>query len=1639
MNFKGKRSILAISILLVLILSMSMASASEIDIEDSSVDEISSIDVENSESVETADAYSTVSEYDESTDDVFSADSIDVEDNSADTIGADEDIAVDNDEKTLLASSNLGADGRKPTNITADVPEYISWQRAYTFHFKLIDADGNIVNAPFSVALINWLTDGVMRNETKWGGSGEFRIYGNEWFNESAPYVLYASFEGNEEYAPAISFNKFRAYQRNDTRLDITYSNTTISDRVNLKLGVFNNLPVRRTYGEFEVYLNGQYVRNFYVSSSGDASLTLNGLKIGNNKISFKMKPDPDHVPVNREITVLRYAKTSTISIDGLEYLVANNDNVITFNLAESSGRFIDGSILVKVFDDAGNVIFNSNVENPSTITISSDDLVLNHTYTVNASYEGTQEIAPSNASLSFIYTDVTDTEVILPASLEPTFNLVYVEMGVKAGEYYIDSLADVYINDKFVTTIQTSSQGLVGYYIGGYKRGRNSLTVVFNGTDGLNPSNKTLWFEYYENAFDDIDCLPIALGGNLIVDAGLYDENGNILEKRYTVYLKEHYLDEATGQFVNRTVETRSIIGEDTLIFDSSIFNYTFLYDNHDYNNKPYYYIELDYEGGDYYKPINDVVYFSVVDNQTSIGVTDYNLDSPGVASFAVYLLNPDIGRLYNYPLDIFVNDVYYRTVYTNVQFNLAPVIIQGLNPGSNRIGILFRGLNGFIPAIHAFDIYSYKEEGVIFVDAPLVKKGEDAYITATFVDLHNQSRVINKKFSVLIQDANVYEHGGEGFSYKANMIGNGTVIFSAEDLAEGRYFITVDFGGDNETSSYHEDYNNSVYNSLYFDVADFVGTNISFIEHGDEKLAFGGSVSYDDLCIFSQYRNESLNVSFDVYVNGLYYSTVQTELDEDSELYLASFTIDGLYLGENTVQIIYNGSDIYRNCEKSFTVINYGNEVSINVDMPDYISIGDTLIIKVNITDSEGNILDQEFNLTFYSDYGHYNQSNGEWISDLEIIDQFLIHSSQTIELDTSLDPKATRFTIEAIFAPADDYIYSPAILNKSTKVASQSPEIIIKSDSYIAGTSANISVSTYLLDEGSYKYDSPLGPVSLDLDVYVNDEYFTTIRTSADGETLLEVSGLVKGKNTIEFRFNGTDKYNKESNSIEIETFDFDVVFEHDVHDIDVGEDAIITVKLVDANDPSNIINKTFQVTVTDNPDWTDFNYFNEEYEITGNGTIVIPARYLFEGPYYVLFDFEGDETYAPNNADVMFYVGDAPSEPISTVIDLGADEEVNGSDVTVSIALTDLDDGSFISGSVKVYLNEDLYDTVQTSEEGPIDLNISGLVIGKNIIYVVFDGYKAYQPSNSAITVMSILPPVILLPNGTIDVVMGDDGIVATLTDSDGNPIGNAIIAVDIDGAVSNRTTDNQGSIEVPIDGNATVVLSYIDENGVNISYGLKYVKEIEEVEVPVPVVARNATKIICENMVTTAVSPLDPRTGEWFTWRLVDGDGNPLKNTPMLIGFNGVIYDERNGIVTDENGYAKLQINLGYAGDYTFAICFLGNDSYNASFTVAKITVKAQAPKLTVPNKSYKATAKTKAVTATFKTVKGTPIPNAKISFTVNGKTYSAKTDAKGVVKVNVSLTKKGTYTCTAKFAGSATYKATSTKFKLTIN
>ena len=195
------------------------------------------------------------------------------------------------------------------------------------------------------------------------------------------------------------------------------------------------------------------------------------------------------------------------------------------------------------------------------------------------------------------------------------------------------------------------------------------------------------------------------------------------------------------------------------------------------------------------------------------------------------------------------------------------------------------------------------------------------------------------------------------------------------------------------------------------------------------------------------------------------------------------------------------------------------------------------------------------------------------------------------------------------------------------------------------------------------------------------------------------------------------------------------------------------------------------------------------------------------------------------------------------------------------------------------------------------------------------------------------------------------------------------------------------------------------------------------------------IQKKSTDLIFEDMVTTAFRyQIDGRIGEYFKVILKDENNRSLSNKTVQIALNGKIYTR----TTDENGSAELQINIANSGIYTLAIYFAGDEYYNSSFAVEKLTVKKQSPKLNVSNLNYKSTVKSKTLKACLITAYGNPIKYARVSFTINGKTYSATTDSNGFASVKVSLATKKTYKFTVKFAGDSTYNAISKSAKLTV-
>ena len=125
------------------------------------------------------------------------------------------------------------------------------------------------------------------------------------------------------------------------------------------------------------------------------------------------------------------------------------------------------------------------------------------------------------------------------------------------------------------------------------------------------------------------------------------------------------------------------------------------------------------------------------------------------------------------------------------------------------------------------------------------------------------------------------------------------------------------------------------------------------------------------------------------------------------------------------------------------------------------------------------------------------------------------------------------------------------------------------------------------------------------------------------------------------------------------------------------------------------------------------------------------------------------------------------------------------------------------------------------------------------------------------------------------------------------------------------------------------------------------------------------------------------------------------NNTPVNNASLILKLNGVTYNK----TTDSNGMASIPLNLN-VGSYVVCTSF-------ENLTSLKNNVKVL-PVITASNlvKTYKSS---KEFTAKFLDSNGNALKNTNVKFQINGKTYTEKTDSKGVARLSIDL-KVGQYT-----------------------
>lgn len=164
--------------------------------------------------------------------------------------------------------------------------------------------------------------------------------------------------------------------------------------------------------------------------------------------------------------------------------------------------------------------------------------------------------------------------------------------------------------------------------------------------------------------------------------------------------------------------------------------------------------------------------------------------------------------------------------------------------------------------------------------------------------------------------------------------------------------------------------------------------------------------------------------------------------------------------------------------------------------------------------------------------------------------------------------------------------------------------------------------------------------------------------------------------------------------------------------------------------------------------------------------------------------------------------------------------------------------------------------------------------------------------------------------------------------------------------------------------------------------------------------------------------------------------LKDSNNNVLSGKKVTVKLNGKTYSGTTN--------AKGQISITVPSNlkpktYTASLSFAGDSYYFASSGSVKVVVSKGTPKIVASAKTFKKSVKIKKYTITLKNNKNKVMKSTKVTIKVNGKTYSAKTNAKGKATFKITkLTKKGNFKAVITYGGNAYYKKVTKKVNIKV-
>ena len=473
------------------------------------------------------------------------------------------------------------------------------------------------------------------------------------------------------------------------------------------------------------------------------------------------------------------------------------------------------------------------------------------------------------------------------------------------------------------------------------------------------------------------------------------------------------------------------------------------------------------------------------------------------------------------------------------------------------------------------------------------------------------------------------------------------------------------------------------------------------------------------------------------------------------------------------------------------------------------------------------------------------------------------------------------AGDYTISAVFAGNDKYL--PGVSNALLTVSKADPALnVLISDVGYDGV-FNINVALTGVDA--------IG-LNGNVIVTVNNKNYSVNIVNGKGTAV----GVKLAAGTYDFTaaWAGNDNYNAVGDSGKFSVAKVDSIIDVAVSDIKVGEDAVISVKLLS--------DATGSVTVTVNgKDYT---------ETVVNGVANVKVADLKAGTYDVAVKYSGDNNYNVAVATSSFTVS-----KVDSTMDVTVNDIVFGGDLTVDVVLP-----GDATGEVVITVNGVDYHVA--IENGKATGTIGGLVAGDYTVTVKYAGDDKYTAVEIAkgVNVAKAQP---VLGVVIADVDYGNGFVIeATLTGVNGAPLSGNVIVTVAGKEYTVKVTDGKGiatgdKLAAGTYGFAAVWAGDDNYNIVTENGDFKVNKIDSSVVVNVNNIKVGEDAVISVKLASDA-------TGE------------------VVITVNGEDYT-----AAIENGVASVTVSDLKAGDYTVTVKYSGDNNYNvavatSSFTVSKV-------------------------------------------------------------------------------------------------